>query len=79
MQPPCLGSPHIRHLLPAGVAYLLAPKACISFGEKSNSFVIDFEEESKGRMGVMEMLMQNLAASGSEEVRKQVKNRLDQS
>ena len=60
----------------AGVSYLLAPKACISFGEKSNSFVIDFEEESKSGTGMMEMLMQSLAASGSEEVKKQVKDRL---
>ena len=63
-------------MLPAGVSYLLPPKACISFGEKSNSFVIDFEEESKGGTGVMEMLMQSLAVSGSEEVKKQVKDRL---
>ena len=55
---------------------MLAPKACISFGERSNSFVVDFEEESKGGTGVMEMLMQGLAASGSEEIKKQVKDRL---
>ena len=63
-------------LFSAGVSYLLAPKSCMSFGEKSNCFVIDFEEESKGGAGVMEVLMQNLAASGSKEVRKQVKDRL---
>ena len=63
-------------VFPAGVSYLLAPKACVSFGDKSNSFVIDFEEESKGGTGMIEMLMQNLAASGSEEVRNQVKDRL---
>ena len=38
--------------------------------------MIDFEEESKGGTGMMEMLMQSLAASGSEEVKKQVKDRL---
>ena len=63
-------------MLPAGVSYLLAPKACISLGKKSNSFVVDFEEESKGGTGMMEMLMQSLAASGSGEVKKQVKDRL---
>ena len=63
-------------MLPAGVSYLLAPKTCIKIGEKSNSFVVDFEEESKGGTGMMEMLMQSLAASGSEEVKKQVNDRL---
>lgn len=58
------------------MAYVVAPKTELAFGEPENVCVVDFTESS-GNSAMFETLLKGMAAGASDDVKKQVLDSLD--
>lgn len=66
--------------LRSNVSYMVAPGNELSFGEKCNAYVAEFDAADSavsGGQGMSEMLMRGLAQQASPEVQKIIKENLD--